>query len=751
MEPIDMHELRRRGPKNGTEELRLELYEKVNALGIGAQGLGGLSTVLDVKILDYPTHAASKPVGMIPNCAATRHAHFTLDGSGAAKLAPPDLARWPDVQWAPAPTARRVDLDRADARRGRDVEAGRDAAALGQDAHRAATPRTSASPTCSRKGEGLPPGVDFTNRVIYYVGPVDPVRDEVVGPAGPTTATRMDKFTEMMLAQTGLIAMIGKAERGPVAIEAIRKHRAAYLMAVGGAAYLVSKAIQSSRVVAFGDLGMEAIYEFDVKDMPVTVAVDAQRHLGAPDRPARVAAAHRQDSGDGGMRHPLASGMRSDAHPCGSGSPDGRRTSQPPEGSPRERVRMKLFRQASAAARDGHGFGAEPAAGADGAADEAQPAHHRAHLPHRHRDHRLLPLAAVARREERAAPAQRDVARDAGRDVRVRIAHEQPGLPRGDPRSALPPKGTSRTRSSSTRRREPVAARRIADALGTAGLPALPPDTPLAGGRDHGERPSLTVRGRRYVELIAPVGGAKIASAMGLCAGAAASRPPSGAGAAQATAGADRLRPAGDDVRPPAGAVPQAPGRRPFRHRARSSGSRSARRSCSPAASSRRCTVSCARRARSAPASSTSSFPRARRDELGLLTHTFNHMTQRLSESQAEVGELPAHAGGQGRPAHAGAGNRDRARVQARAARHPDRAAQPGIAQPAAEADPRAVAAQRHARRVPVPRLRPLQAHQRHARPRLGRPAAAVGRAAPHRPPCASPTRSRGWGATSSW
>ena len=274
MEPIDMHALKARGPQNGLEELRIELYDKVNALGIGAQGLGGLSTVLDVKILDYPTHAVSKPVGMIPNCAATRHAHFTLDGSGVARLEPPDLARWPDVHWAPSPSSKRVNLDTLT----------REEVAAWQPGDRlllngkVLTGRDAAHKRIAdllAKGERLPEGVDFTNRVIYYVGPVDPVRDEVVGPAGPTTATRMDKFTEMMLGQTGLIAMIGKAERGPQGIEAIRKHRAAYLMAVGGAAYLVSKAIQSSRVVAFADLGMEAIYEFDVRDMPVTVAVDA--------------------------------------------------------------------------------------------------------------------------------------------------------------------------------------------------------------------------------------------------------------------------------------------------------------------------------------------------------------------------------------------------------------------------------------------------------------------------------------------
>jgi fumarate hydratase class I len=274
MEPIDMHELLQRGPRNVIEELRIELYEKVNALGIGAQGLGGLSTVLDVKILDYPTHAASKPVAMIPNCAATRHAHFTLDGSGAAKLDPPDLRRWPDVRWTPSTAAKHVAVDTLTGAEVATWKAGDRLLLSGK----ILTGRDAAHKRIAdlfAKGEPLPPGVDFRNRIIYYVGPVDPVRDEVVGPAGPTTSTRMDKFTEMMLAKTGLVAMIGKAERGPVAIEAIKKHRAAYLMAVGGAAYLVSKAIRSSRIVAFADLGMEAIYEFEVKDMPVTVAVDA--------------------------------------------------------------------------------------------------------------------------------------------------------------------------------------------------------------------------------------------------------------------------------------------------------------------------------------------------------------------------------------------------------------------------------------------------------------------------------------------
>jgi fumarate hydratase class I len=273
MAPVDIHELIARGAANRVEELRLELYEKVNALGIGAQGLGGLTTVLDVKILDYPTHAASLPVAMIPNCAATRHAHFHLDGSGPAVLTPPDLAEWPRVNWAPdTETSTRVNLDTLTPA---EVAAWKPGQTLLLNG-RMLTGRDAAHQRIQEmlaRGEKLP--VDFTNRVIYYVGPVDPVRDEAVGPAGPTTATRMDKFTEMMLAQTGLISMVGKAERGPTAIEAIRKHRSAYLMAVGGAAYLVAKAIKTAKVVGFADLGMEAIYEFDVKDMPVTVAVDS--------------------------------------------------------------------------------------------------------------------------------------------------------------------------------------------------------------------------------------------------------------------------------------------------------------------------------------------------------------------------------------------------------------------------------------------------------------------------------------------
>jgi fumarate hydratase, class I len=272
MDPINIHELQARGPKTTAEKLRLEIFDKVNKLGIGAQGLGGLTTVLDVKVLDFPCHAANLPVAMIPNCAATRHAHVVLDGSGPVYLDPPSLKDWPELTYDVS-GARRVNLDtvtRAEAATWKPGEVlllsgklltGRDAA------HKRLTDMLN-------RGEKLP--VDFKDRFIYYVGPVDPVREEVVGPAGPTTATRMDKFTRQMLAETGLLGMVGKAERGPAAIQAIREFGAVYLMAVGGAAYLVAKAIKGSRLLAFGDLGMEAIYEFDVENMPVTVAVDAK-------------------------------------------------------------------------------------------------------------------------------------------------------------------------------------------------------------------------------------------------------------------------------------------------------------------------------------------------------------------------------------------------------------------------------------------------------------------------------------------
>ena len=271
MEPFNMHQLQARGASNRAEELRLEIFEKVNALGIGAQGLGGLSTVLDVKVSDYPTHAASKPVALLPNCAATRHMHFTLDGNGPAVLTPPSLEDWPKLA-LDFKSSRRVNVDaltKAEIATWKSGETllltgkiltGRDAA------HKRLTDMIA-------KGETLP--VDFTNRFIYYVGPVNAVREEVVGPAGPTTSSRMDRFTETMLAKTGLIGMIGKSERGVTGLEAIKKHRAVYCIAVGGAAYLVSKAIRGARVVAFSDLGMEAIHEFEVVDMPVTVAVDS--------------------------------------------------------------------------------------------------------------------------------------------------------------------------------------------------------------------------------------------------------------------------------------------------------------------------------------------------------------------------------------------------------------------------------------------------------------------------------------------
>ena len=283
MEDIDMYELLERGPQNKLEEMRIELYEKVNALGIGAQGLGGLTTVLDVKIKTFPTHAASKPIAMIPNCAATRHGHFVLDGSGPAYMTPPSLDLWPDVHWAPDYNkSKRVDLNTLTKAEVASWKPGDTLLLNGK----MLTGRDAAHKRIAdmlAKGETLP--VDFTNRVIYYVGPVDPVRDEVVGPAGPTTATRMDGFTRMMLEKTGLISMVGKAERGPVAIQAIKDNQSAYLMAVGGSAYLVSKAIKAAKVVGFADLGMEAIYEFDVVDMPVTVAVDAggtSAHITGP-------------------------------------------------------------------------------------------------------------------------------------------------------------------------------------------------------------------------------------------------------------------------------------------------------------------------------------------------------------------------------------------------------------------------------------------------------------------------------------
>ncbi|ODP97250.1 MULTISPECIES: fumarate hydratase [Salinivibrio] len=275
MEHIDIQALIERGPSNADEALRLDIFNRVNKLGIGAQGLGGLTTVVDVKVKTAPTHAASKPVCLIPNCAATRHVHFTLDGTGPAELAPPKLDDWPQVTWEVGDNVRRVNLDTVTKEDVQSWQTGETVLLSGK----ILTGRDAAHKRLQemlRNGEGLPEGVDFNGRFIYYVGPVDAVGDEVVGPAGPTTSTRMDKFTDMMLAETGLMGMIGKAERGSAAVESIKNHKAVYLMAVGGAAYLVSKAIKHARVVAFEDLGMEAIYEFDVEDMPVTVAVDSQ-------------------------------------------------------------------------------------------------------------------------------------------------------------------------------------------------------------------------------------------------------------------------------------------------------------------------------------------------------------------------------------------------------------------------------------------------------------------------------------------
>jgi fumarate hydratase class I len=275
MGPVDMLELIERGPQNRIEELRIAIYNAVNSLGIGAQGLGGLTTVLDVKILDCPTHAASLPVAMIPNCAATRHTHFKLDGTGPAVLSPPDLAEWPDISLEASDDVKRVFLDNISKDEISTWKAGETLLINGK----ILTGRDAAHNRIKGlldNGEALPEGVDFNGRFIYYVGPVDPVGDEVVGPAGPTTSTRMDKYTDMMLDKTGLIGMIGKSERGDATIASIKGHGAVYLMAVGGAAYLVSKAIKKSRTVAFADLGMEAIYEFEVEDMPVTVAVDSK-------------------------------------------------------------------------------------------------------------------------------------------------------------------------------------------------------------------------------------------------------------------------------------------------------------------------------------------------------------------------------------------------------------------------------------------------------------------------------------------
>lgn len=285
MEDIDIYDLMERGPQNAEEELRLDIFKRVNKLGIGAQGLGGLTTVVDVKIKTAPTHAASKPVCMIPNCAATRHVHFTLDGTGPAEFTPPKLEEWPEIAWEAGEGTRRVNLDTVTEEEMRTWKTGETLLLSGK----ILTGRDAAHARIQsmlQNGEGLPKGVDFKGKFIYYVGPVDPVGDEVVGPAGPTTSTRMDKFTDMMLDEVGIMGMIGKAERGATTVESIKNHKSVYLMAVGGAAYLVAKAIKKAKVLAFEELGMEAIYEFEVEDMPVTVAVDstgANAHQIGPD------------------------------------------------------------------------------------------------------------------------------------------------------------------------------------------------------------------------------------------------------------------------------------------------------------------------------------------------------------------------------------------------------------------------------------------------------------------------------------
>ncbi|GAB1620400.1 fumarate hydratase [Agarivorans albus] len=285
MDPVDIQDLIAKGAENADEELRLELMDGINKLGIGAQGLGGLTTVLDVKVKSCPTHAASKPVVMIPNCAATRHAHFHLDGSGPAVLTPPKLEDWPEITWDVGDNVRRVDVNKVTKEEVATWKMGETVLLNGK----ILTGRDAAHKRIKEyleQGKPFPNGVDFNGRFIYYVGPVDAVRDEAVGPAGPTTSTRMDKFTDMMLEETGLMGMIGKAERGPATVDSIAKHQSVYLMAVGGAAYLVSKAIKNAKVVAFEDLGMEAIYEFEVEDMPVTVAVDADGNSAHQQGPA---------------------------------------------------------------------------------------------------------------------------------------------------------------------------------------------------------------------------------------------------------------------------------------------------------------------------------------------------------------------------------------------------------------------------------------------------------------------------------
>ena len=502
MAPIDMHELRKRGPANRVEELRIELYEKVNALGIGAQGLGGLSTVLDVKILDYPTHAASLPVAMIPNCAATRHAHFTLDGSGVAKLDPPDLSLWPDVHWTPSPRRERVNLDTLTRE---EVATWQPGDTLLLNGKMLTGPRRRAqahrrSPRARRAAAGRR---RFPNRVIYYVGPVDPVRDEVVGPAGPDDR---DAHGQVHAAHAGAARPARDDRQGrarPGDVDAIRKFGAAYLMAVGGAAYLVSKAIRASRVVAFGDLGMEAIYEFDVKDMPVTVAVDARgksvHHTAPKEWQARIGKipVHR---GVTRYRHGLCliSGFEPRFHSV-------RIWRRPPLTiwSDDETVPSPVA-QAPVAARRRHGVDARPAAGAHGAARQAQSAHDRPHLPHRGRDHGLLRQPAVARRRPgaRARGPRRCRGDDGARRIRAREART--GRRSSGSSTASAPTPTSRTWWCSIATQRPLVRRRFTPASRGPRCPSSPSAPRHAGrGRSRDDRPDID--DRRYLELVAPV------------------------------------------------------------------------------------------------------------------------------------------------------------------------------------------------------------------------------------------------------
>ena len=693
-----MHELKRRGPANAIEALRIEIFDAANALGIGAQGLGGLSTVLDVKILDYPTHAASKPVGMIPNCAATRHAHFTLDGSGAAKLDPPDLSRWPDVQWTPAPRSKRVDLDTLT----------REEVARWQPGDRLLltgkllTGRDAAHKRIAdlfAKGQPLPPGVDFTNRAIYYVGPVDPVREEVVGPAGPTTSTRMDKFTDMMLAKTGLLVMVGKAERGPVAIEAIRKHGAAYLMAVGGAAYLVSKAIKS---FAHRRLRRPR-HGSDLRIRGQGHAGDrcgrCSRHVGARIRPARVAAANRQDTGDDGLRSASAP-----APPAATGrqrAPDLHRSNHAP---------------IHVAADLRHGVTADGAARARRPADQAQCACDRPDRRHRHRHRRAAGGPAGARRGDAPAGPGHDHRVDVRRTIRIRGRVRRRCVARPGCRKALP---------------------RDHDVAYVAVLDSRPEDTMVHGLQRRADADQDPLPNRRPNSVDQRRAGRR--------------RPPlSRAVRTDQAAG-----------KPASGAAPAATAAVTAANDKRAIGFVRLGMSFDRSRSQLRdnligvlsvvgalvavailLTLLLTRRLVAPMRLLTGAATRGRRGQarhppagkIGRRAGPAHADLQSHDRAAFRVAggsrDLPAHAGGKGHAAHQGTRGRDRAGVQTRAARHPHRPAEPRPAESAPEADRRAGGTRLASGGVPVPRLRSLQAHQRYAGTRRRRPAVAGGRAA---------------------